>query len=75
MEWKVIGRRHDTDLVACSLCLRVRRGSAWVEPEDVISEIRSFELETPPRLLPAVCDGCADGILDRRAPLEETVAA
>ena len=64
-----------TDLVACSLYLRVRRGSAWVEPEDVITELRSFELETPPRLLPAVCDGCADAILDRRARLEETVAA
>jgi hypothetical protein len=53
----------------------VRRGSAWVEPEDVITELRSYELETPPRLLPGVCDACADAILDRRARLEETVAA
>jgi hypothetical protein len=39
MEWKVIRRRPDTSLVACSLCLRVRRGSAWVAPEDVITEL------------------------------------
>jgi hypothetical protein len=75
MEWKVIQRRRDTDLVTCSLCLRVRRGSAWIEPEDVNTALRSYELESPPRLLPGVCDDCADAIFDRRAQLEETVAA
>jgi len=75
MEWRVIHRRKDTDLVTCSLCLRVRRGSAWVEADDVITELRSYELETPPNLLPGVCDDCADAIFDRRARLEETVAA
>lgn len=75
MEWKVIRRRRSTDLVACSLCLRVRRGSAWVEPEDVITELRSYDLEAPPRLLPGVCDDCADAIFDRRARTEEPVAA
>jgi hypothetical protein len=75
MEWNLVRRRRNTDLVTCSLCLRVRRASAWVEPEDVITELRSYELETPPRLLPGVCDACADAILDRRARLEETVAA
>ena len=53
MEWKVIRRRRDTNLVTCSVCLRVRRGSAWIEPEDVITALRSYELESPPRLLPA----------------------
>ena len=75
MEWNLVRRRRNTDLVRCSLCLSVRRGSAWVEPEDVITELRSYELETPPSLLPGVCDACADAILDRRARLEETVAA
>jgi hypothetical protein len=74
MEWKVIRRRSDTDLVTCSLCLRVRRASAWVAPEDVIAELRSYELETPPRLLPGVCDDCADAIFDRRARIEEVIA-
>jgi hypothetical protein len=75
MEWKVIRRRRSTDLVTCSLCLRVRRGSDWVEPEDVITELRSFDLAAPPRLLPGVCDDCADAIFDRRAQLDEQVAA
>jgi hypothetical protein len=75
MEWKVIHRRSDTDLVTCSLCLRVLRGSAWLEPEDVITELRSYELETLPTLLPGVCDDCADAIFGRRARLEEMVAA
>lgn len=75
MEWKVIQRRSENGLVACSLCLRVRRDSAWVEPEDVITELRSYELESPPTLLPGVCDDCADAIFDRRAPREEAVAA
>ena len=75
MEWKVIRRRHDTNLVTCSLCLRVRRGSAWIEPEDVITALRSYELESPPNLLPGICDDCADAIFYRRARPEETVAA
>jgi len=75
MEWKVIHRRGDTDLVTCSLCLRVRRGSAWIEPEDVITALRSYELESPPNLLPAICDDCADAIFDRRARSEEVIAA
>lgn len=75
MEWKVIHRRGDTDLVTCSLCLRVRRGSAWIEPEDVITALRSYELESPPNLLPAICDDCADAIFDRRTRSEEVIAA
>jgi hypothetical protein len=75
MESKVMRRRGDTNLVTCSLCLRVRRGSAWIEPEDVITALRSFELESPPRLLPGICDDCADAIFDRRTQTEEPVAA
>jgi hypothetical protein len=44
-----------------------------VAPEDVITALRSYELDAPPRLLPGVCDGCADAIFDRRARLEATV--
>ena len=53
-------------LIACSLCLRVRRGSSWVAPEDVIRDLRSYELAEPPRLAAAVCDGCAETISSRR---------
>lgn len=64
-----------TDLTTCSLCLRVLRGSEWVEAERVIREIRSYELEAPPRLHSAVCDGCAESIVSRRAHLGELHAA
>jgi hypothetical protein len=63
------GRRSEapSDLVTCSLCLRVRRKSEWVEAEHVIRDLRSYELATPPRLRSAVCDVCADTIFGRRA--------
>lgn len=63
------------DLVTCSLCLRVLRGSAWVEAEDVIRETRSYELVAPPQLEPAVCELCADSIFSRRALAGDAVAA
>jgi hypothetical protein len=70
--------RQDTtaELVSCSLCLRVRRGSDWIEAERVINEIRSFELAAPPRLQSGVCDDCAEAIFARRARVaEEPIAA
>jgi hypothetical protein len=70
--------RRDTtaELVSCSLCMRVRRGSEWIEAERVISEIRSFELVAPPRLESGVCDDCAEAIFARRARVaEEPIAA
>ncbi len=60
MELNRIRRGRNRNLVTCSLCLRVCRGSAWVKPESVITELRSYELDTPPTLLPALCDACID---------------
>jgi hypothetical protein len=64
-----------TRLVACSMCLRVLRGSEWLEAERVIDEIRSYELEAPPRLRPGLCDFCTESILSRRAEVIEPIAA
>ena len=75
MEWNLVRFRRPTDLVACSLCLRVRRGSDWIETEDVSRELRSYELPDLPQLQSAVCDDCADAIFDRRARNEDAVAA
>ena len=63
------------DLVACSLCLRVRRGSDWLPAEQVIREIRSYDLATLPRLNDGVCEFCAEGIFDRRTIAGEAIAA
>jgi len=64
-----------TDLVTCSLCLRVLRESEWVDAERVIRKIHSYDLEELPHLLPGLCDDCADRILTRRATHAEAVAA
>jgi hypothetical protein len=70
--WK---KESPTDLTVCSLCLRVRRDSEWLEAEQVIRELRSYELEAPPRLHSAVCDFCAETIFGRRAQVGEPIAA
>ena len=75
MEWNLRSRPRHPDLLACSLCLRVQHGSAWVEAEDVIRELRSYEFPAAPRLRPGMCDACADAILGRRARPVETIAA
>jgi hypothetical protein len=62
------------NLIACSICLRVRRGSEWLDAEHVIRDIRSYDNELP-RLKGAVCDGCAEAISRRRAVAENAVAA
>jgi hypothetical protein len=64
-----------TDLITCSLCLRVLRGSEWTKAEHVIRDIRSYELEAPPRLRSGVCNSCAESIFNRRAQAGEPVAA
>lgn len=53
-------------LVACSLCLRVRSGSVWIEAREAIRKLRSFELAAPPHLAPGVCDRCTDLVRARR---------
>jgi hypothetical protein len=62
-------------MITCSLCLRVLHGSEWVEAERVIRELRSYELDAPPRLEAGVCDGCAEWILIRRSHVAEPIAA
>jgi len=73
--WGLRQAHSRTRLVTCSMCLRVLRGSEWIEAERVIHEIRSYELEAPPRLRPALCDVCAESIHSRRAEMIEPIAA
>jgi hypothetical protein len=66
--------RGRINLVTCALCLRVRRGSAWVDAETVIRELRSFDRALP-HLRPGVCDDCLAEVYVRRVPAEEAIAA
>lgn len=71
----VLYRHRTTHLVSCSVCLRVLRGSEWVDAQEIIRELRSYELDAPPRLKAAVCESCADEIVERRMVPEEAIAA
>jgi hypothetical protein len=62
------------DLIACSICLRVKRGSEWLDAEHAIRDTSSYDGELP-RLYGAVCDDCAEAISRRRADWEDAVAA
>ena len=70
-----MGKRPLKLLTTCSLCLRVRRGAKWLDAERVIREIRSYELDSPPKLRGTVCDDCAESIFNRRAQPDQSVAA
>jgi hypothetical protein len=65
---------HMTDLIACSICLRVLRGSEWLDAERVIRDIRSYDDELP-RLHNAVCEDCAEAISRSRVDAHEALAA
>ena len=64
-----------TDLLTCSLCLRVLRGAEWTDAEQVITELRTYELAEPPRLRAGICGACAAAVARRRAGGDELRAA
>ena len=61
-------------LIACSICLRVRRGSEWLDAERVIRDTSSYDDELP-RLHGAVCNDCVEAISRRRADAQNPVVA
>lgn len=60
-------RAASLSFVACSLCLRVLRGSDWIEADRAIRELRTFDFPAPVRLEPALCDTCVEIVARRRA--------
>jgi hypothetical protein len=72
---RLVQKKSPMVMVTCSICLRVHRGSEWTEAERVIREMRSYELDAPPRLRSGVCEVCAESIFSRRAQASERVAA
>ena len=57
----------ELSVVACSLCLRVQRDGTWIEAEEAIRELRSYEFSAPLPLEPGLCDECRDSVRARRA--------
>jgi hypothetical protein len=70
----MLQRMDSNFLIACSVCLRVLRGTEWVEAEDAIRDLRTFALPAPPRLESAVCDHCTESIRRRREEPTPTAA-
>lgn len=60
------------DLIVCSICLRVRRGSEWLDAEDVIRDIKSYDDQLP-RLDGALCSDCAHAIARRRTVKQDAL--
>ena len=68
-------RRRSQRLVACSVCLRVRKDGRWIEVDEAIRRLRTFEHEHVVRLADALCDRCeAELRLRRRSGSEELAA-
>jgi hypothetical protein len=67
--------RAEIGMVACSRCLRVQRGSSWIEAEEIIRELRTYELVDPPRLRPGLCDYCAAALAVARTARAHPLAA
>jgi len=67
--------RRPPNLTTCSVCLRVLSGSEWLDAEHVIRQIRSYELDDPPRLGGGLCDKCAESIVRARLYPEGSIAA
>jgi len=51
----------------CSVCLRVELHGTWLEAEDAIRELRTYETPVAPRLRHGLCPRCEDAIAHRRA--------
>jgi hypothetical protein len=68
-------RRRASRLVACSVCLRVREGAAWIAADEAIRRLRTFEHQHVVRLDSALCDRCETDVRLRRRSGSEQLAA
>lgn len=64
------GTATDTRLLTvCAWCERVRVAGRWLEMDDAISRLRTFEWAAPPDLTHGICEDCYERLA------EETRAA
>jgi len=62
-------------LVTCSVCLRVRDGATWIETEEAIRRLRTFERDNVVRLAGGLCERCETELWLRRQSRPEELAA
>ena len=70
----ILARMDAAVLITCSVCLRVLDGTTWIEAEEAIANLRTFELPDAPRLEAALCEHCVESIRSRRAPARQLAA-
>ena len=58
-------RRKRHVLTACAWCERIEL-DAWVDEEEALRALRSFEWAKPPRFTQGICDDCLERLLRRR---------
>lgn len=53
-------------LLACSVCLRVQQRGKWIEADEAIRRLRTFEIEQVVRLGGGLCERCEAELRLRR---------
>ena len=64
-----------TPLPACSICLRVLVAGSWIEADELIRSLRTFDLPMAPRFSDGLCDLCVNAKRDRRDSPDLSLAA
>ena len=54
-------------VTACAWCDRVLLGHRWVEAQEAIQRLRTYENDAPPSFTHTICDPCSDNLERRRA--------
>jgi len=62
-------------LPACSICLRVLVAGSWIEADELIRSLRTFELPKAPRFSNGLCDLCVNARRERRDHPDLSLAA
>jgi hypothetical protein len=59
----------------CSICLSVLHNERWLEADEAIRALRTFERRSVPHLKDGLCDRCETDVRRRRLRVPEQAAA
>ena len=59
----------------CSICLSVLHEGCWLDVDEAINALRTYEHESIPRLKSGLCDRCETGVRRRRLSVAAQEAA
>jgi hypothetical protein len=54
-------------VTVCAWCDRVQLANGWVEPEEAIRRLRTYEDAVPPAFTHTICECCFETVLRRRS--------